>query len=86
MLGSALEWTSEQRRRHGRLSTFVKRQPDLWLPADMNGEVIFEIGTVLSKAKMNMFHLQMMQNRFNRFNMKIINMNYLEDGLWYGSK
>lgn len=31
ILGSELEWTAEQRAKHGRLATFLRRQPDLYL-------------------------------------------------------
>eukprot|EP00435_Cladocopium_sp_Y103_P027095 s989_g6.t1 len=38
VLGSALEWTSEQRARHGRLASFLRRQPELWLSGGFVGE------------------------------------------------
>lgn len=38
VLGSALEWTSEQRVVHGRLASFLRRQPELWLSGGFVGE------------------------------------------------
>ncbi|CAJ1435684.1 unnamed protein product [Effrenium voratum] len=39
VLGSFLEWSSELRRRHGRLSVFLRQRPELWLSAGCVGTV-----------------------------------------------
>ena len=31
VLGSAVDWTAEQRAKYGRLASFLRRQPELWL-------------------------------------------------------
>ncbi|CAE7838644.1 TRDMT1 [Symbiodinium sp. CCMP2592] len=37
-LGSAVEWSVERRRKHGRFASFVRRQRELWVSGGMVGE------------------------------------------------
>ncbi|CAK9020278.1 unnamed protein product [Durusdinium trenchii] len=38
VLGSAVDWTAEQRAKYGRLASFLRRQPELWLSGGFVGE------------------------------------------------